>query len=200
MSLEKIEFFGVADRKGKRANGKVTSEYPAWYFDQHIAALQREIDYNENVIKNHYVPENVIPETRAELAMLKNRMQQIRESKPRLTGKDTDSLNRLYDSLAIQIGDSMYSRTEMKKGLANVHEEVRRMTAPIINADPEFAPVFDNLGVKPVNGKLSRNQAAKIVKICGKLLDKPTNVEYFRKDYNHGTYHSERSLAELEME
>ena len=36
MPLDKIEFFGSPDRQGKTGGGKVSSEYPAWYFDNKI--------------------------------------------------------------------------------------------------------------------------------------------------------------------
>jgi len=202
MSLEKIEFFGAADRKGKVMTGMVTSEYPAWYFTQHIEELQEEIDSIERKLKNGGLPSEAIPDHKAELFKLQGRLMDIQNSRPKLNGKDADTFKKIYDDLSGQIGDSMFTETEMKKGLVNVHEEARRMVEPIIKADPEYAPVFEKLGISPIRGKISRNQAAKVVKICGRLIDdsRPTNIEYFRKDRNYGTYRSERSLAELEKE
>jgi len=200
MSLEKIEFFGAADRKGKVMTGMVTSEYPAWYFTQHIEELQEEIDSIERKLKNGGLPAEAVPDQKAELFKLQGRMREIQNSRPKLNGKDIDAFKKIYDDMAGQISDSMFTASEMKKGLVNVHEEAKRMVDPIITANPEYAPVFEKLGISPVRGKISRNQAAKVVKICGRLIDEPTNIEYFRKDRNYGTYHSGRSLAELEKE
>ena len=44
MALEKIQFFGAADRKGKTKEGAVTSEFPACYLGQHVRELKHEIE------------------------------------------------------------------------------------------------------------------------------------------------------------
>ncbi len=53
------------------------------------------------------------------------------------------------------------------------------------------------MGIKPVNGKISRNQASTAWKICGRLLGEQTNTEALRRDSYGGTYHSGRKLEEL---
>jgi hypothetical protein len=200
MALEKIEFFGVADRQGKKADGKVTSQYPAWYFDNHINELQEDINRIENELNNNLVPENAFPQKRADIKRLKERMTMIIKSKPKLNAKDIDTLAGIYKDLANQIGDSMFTYTEMQKGLVSSHEEARRMVQPIINVSPECASVLPQLGITPKNGKISRNEATRVFQIVGKLLDEKTNAEYLRKDYAYNTYHGSKSLAEVMAE
>jgi len=198
MALDKIEFFGAVDKKGKHADGKVTSEYPAWYLDTHIQELQEEINKYENSIKNNLIPEKEMPRSREEVKRLKERMTLIIKSKPKITGKDLDTLNGIYKDLTGQIGDSMFTYTEMQKGLVSAHEEARRMINPIISVNSECASILPQLGIKPQDGKISRNQAGKVIKIIGRLLGERTDTEYFRKDQAYGTYRGGRSLAELE--
>lgn len=195
MALENVQFFGAADRKGKHADGKISSEYPAWYFDAQIEDLQEEIAHKKRMIDNQLVPPSELPYAREELKKQEEMFERIM-SKPKLTGKDKDDAANFYKHLADQIGDSMPSRSEMKKGLADAHEEARRMTEPIINVRGK-TDVLANMGINAKGGKISRNQAAKAFKIIGRVLGEPTNIEYLRKDYNHGTFHPERSLDEM---
>jgi len=87
----------------------------------------------------------------------------------------------------------------MQKGLVNPHEEARRMVNNIISVDEAHGGLFKNMNILPQDGKITRNQAAKAFKIIGKLLGEPTNIEYLRRDKAYGTYHSEKSLSELEQ-
>jgi len=197
MAVDKIEFFGAADRKGKTINGEITSEYPAWYLDNHVEELQRDIDRIEGGLKAHTIPDNSRPQHEAELKSLKERQLSIINSKPRLSGKDKDTLSDLYKDLVNQVSDSMFTRSEMMKGLASAHEEARRMVGSIINVG-DNGQIFMNMGITPIDGKVSRNQASRAIKIIGRLLGEPTNIEYFRKDRSNGTYQNERSWAEIE--
>jgi hypothetical protein len=197
MTLDKIEFFGAADRQGKKADGKITSQYPAWYLDNHLNELQEDINRYDNSITNNLIPESEVPKARAEMKKLKERMTLILKSKPKLNGKDEDTLNGIHKDLSTQIGDSMFTYTEMQKGLVSSHEEAGRMINPIINVSPELASILPQLNITPRDGKISRNEASRVYQITGKLLGKRTNVEYLRKDYAYGTTHGSRSLAEV---
>ena len=198
MSLDKIEFFGSMDRKGKKAENETSSEYPAWFFDNKIDDLKYEIEKNENRIKMNLIPEREVGKTREETKRLQEQLNSIMRSKPKLTGKDQDTLVKVYENLTKQIGDSMYSRTEMKKGLVSAHEEARRRMQPIISVDADCQSILSKFKIKNANGKISRNQADRVAKIIGKLIEAPSNMEYYRKDHSYGTYKSERSLEELE--
>jgi len=198
MSLDKIEFFGSPDRKGKMAEGKITSEFPAWYFENKINDLRYEIERNENRISKNMIPDHEIPRVKEENKRLIERLSSILKSKPKINGKDFDTLAGIYKDLTDQIGDSMFSRTEMKKGLVSAHEEAKRRIEPIIKVNSDCDSILSKFNISHVGGKISRNQADKVAKILGKIIDAPTNMEYYRKDHSYGTYKSEKSLEELE--
>ena len=203
MALRDITFFGAADRVGKTTQGKIASEYPAWYHDVRIDNLEQEIAENERKMAPEYVglEESEKAKLRATTAQLKQMHTAIIASKPNLSAKDKDELAATYQYLSEQISDSMYSRSEMNKGLANAHEEARRMKKPIISAD-KFVMAARKMGIEIPKGqkKISRDQATKVWKICGKLLGEETNAESLRKDYKHGTFHPDRSLEEMERD
>lgn len=85
-------------------------------------------------------------------------------------------------SLIKKIYNDAQARREMKKGLADSHEEARRMTTPNIKLSPELIEVAEACNVKHTDGKISRTEAEKIWKITSRYLDEPSNTEYLRKD------------------
>lgn len=194
--LDKINFFNSVDRKGRREDGDIASEYPAFYFPTHLRELRDEVAKAEQQIELNLVPPSELPYAKNDLKRSKKRLEEIENSMPKIKGKEKDEMAALYKSLEGQISDSMYSRTQMKKGLADVHEEARRMSEPIIKIGIE-GKFFENMGIKPVDGKITRNQASRAYKIMGRVLEANTNIEALRKDYNTGTTQFEKSLREL---
>jgi len=196
MTLESVEFFGSVDRKGMRQDGKITSEYPAFYFDVHLGELEENIASNKRALASGAINPQAIPELKAEIARDEQRLSEIKKSHVKLTGKDKDEAAMLYKELADQIQDSMFTRSDMMKGLANPHDELKRMKEPIISIGKNGA-VFEKMGIKPVKGKVSRNQAARVFKILGKVLGENTNTEHLRKDHKYGTFKSDIPLEEM---
>lgn len=196
MALESVEFFGSVDRKDGKPGEKIVSEYPAFYFTTQIDDLVERIASNERALKSGAINPVAIPELKAEIKRDEQRLSEINKSHVKLTGKDKDEAATLYEHLGSQIKDSLFSRSEMKKGLANPHDELKRMTNPIIPVG-KFGKVFKQMGIDPVKSKVSRNQASRVYKILGKVLGENTNTEYLRKDYKHGTYHSEVPLEQM---
>jgi len=176
-----IVFFGEIDRDEK---GVVKSEYPAYYFENNIEDLHEEIGTKERASARKDINWEDVESTKKELEMLKIKTTLIEKSKPKLKGGDKDKVYNEYKHLGDEIRDSMFTRTEMMKGLASPHEEAKRMTERGIKADPELAAACN---VKVVGGKVSRNDASKMFKIMGKVLgDVPTNTEFLRRDRNTG--------------
>lgn len=196
MGLENVEFFGAVDRQGRRTDGKICSEYPAWYFDTHIDDLVESIHSKERALKAGLVHPTEIMYAEKELVREKQRLKHILESKIDLKGKDKDEAATLYKDLAQKIQDSMYTYTEMHKGLANAHEELRRMKKPIIDVKGK-EKVFINMGIKPEGGKVSRDQAARAFKILGKSLGEHTDIERLRRDHKTGTYKPDVHIEEM---
>ena len=127
-------------------------------------------------------------------------MPTIKASVPKLNGKEKDELGRLYEDMQQKISDSMYSRTDMKKGLVDVHEEARRMSEPIIPVDVKHRKFMVNHGIIPKKGKITRNEASRAYKMSGRVLDANTNTEALRRDYKTGVTKFEKTLRELLQE
>ena len=197
MVLESVQFFGAVDRKDRRADGAICSEYPAFYFDVHLNDLKESIASKERMIKAGLVHPTEMPFAQAELAKEKTRLAEINNARVVLKGKDKDEAWALYKELGTQIQDSMPTRTDMMKGLASPHDEVKKShLEPFINVKGN-EKVFAQIGVKTVGGKVTRNQAARMYKILGKALGENTNTERLRKDHSYGTVKSDIPLSEL---
>ena len=108
-------------------------------------------------------------------------------SKPKVTGRDKDALADFYKSLEGDIRDSMFTRTDMEKGLADPHQELERQKTPGFNIKPH-SKLFHQMGIPVSGGKATRDQLCKAYKVAGKLLGENTNVERLRKDRYGGTY------------
>lgn len=196
MALSSVQFFGSVDRKDGKSDGKITSEYPAFYFTTQIDELRENIARNERALESGAINPQSVPELKAEIKRDIVRLSEINKNHISLTGKDKDEAADLYKELGGQIQDSMFTRSDMMKGLANPHDELKRMKDPIIPVGKN-GKIFENMGIKPVKGKVSRTQASKVFKVLGKVLGEETNVEYLRKDHKYGRYHSDVPLEEM---
>lgn len=194
--LDDIQFFGNVDRKGKTKEGAITSEYPAFYFHNHYEDLKETTERQERQIEIGLVPPSELPYVKAEVERNKQRMIDIKKANPRLSGPQKDAIHKTYKELGESIADSMYTRTDMHKGLVDAHEEARRMSKPIISVKGK-EKFLHNMGITAENGKISRNQASRAYKIIGKVLGENTNVEKLRRDRKTGTYSIARTLQEM---
>jgi hypothetical protein len=194
--LNDVQFFGSIDRKGKRADGAITSEYPAFYFYTHYEELQESTEKQQRQVDLGLVPASELPRIKAELKRNNDRLDEIKKANPKLTGPEKDAVHKLYKELEESISDSMYTRSDMKKGLVDAHEEARRMVDPLISikGNEKF---FHNMGITARNGKVSRNEASRAYKIMGKALGENTNTERLRRDRNTGTFSIGRTLQEM---
>ena len=197
MALDKVQFFGAVDRKRKEKQGEIASALPAWYFPRKIEELQEGIARKKRDLEGDSVHASVRPQIKRDLEVEQGRLDEIMKSKVVLKGKDKDEGKTLYDEMGKQIQDSMFTTLEMKKGFADPHEEARRMKEPIISVDSKYEGVFKNLGLKPRNGKISRDEAAIVYKIMGKSLGENTNTERLRRDGLHPAYKSEPELEDM---
>ncbi|MCK5616850.1 hypothetical protein KAR91_84090 [Candidatus Pacearchaeota archaeon] len=173
--------FGKEDKNEK--TGQIASEYPAWYFESHIQELQETIDRKERALSRGDIPMDAIPETKAAIAREKSKLDAIMGSKPTPSIPEKDKLSKIYKALSAKISETLFKRSAMEWGTADAHEEAKRMVQPIISLDKEELGLAKSCGIKPDgNGKVSRNNAAKIFKLIGKLIGEPTNIEVLRED------------------
>jgi hypothetical protein len=174
-----MKIFGSVDRDSK---GKITSEFPAWYFDQQKDELERGIAQDEAALDQEAIPYPAKAKFREKLSQRKERLSKINEETPKLKGSEEDSMMKIRGELGESIGEAHFTRSQREKGLADAHEEVRRMTEPVIKVKNEHQAEFiKNCGINIRDGKITRNEAEKVYKIASKMLDQPTDIEYLRR-------------------
>jgi chromosome segregation ATPase len=169
-----IVFFGEVDRHPK---GGYSSDYPAWYFPRQLEELKEELRGKEDALDVPGISRR--QELRQQVAELKHRIQDIESSKPKLTAKQKDDLAVRARELGDEISRAMPPRSDMMKGLADAHEEVRRMTEPCVKVDAELARAC---GVPLSKGLATRDGATKVWKIANRALGEASNVERLRRD------------------
>ena len=174
-----FQIFGSVDLNEK---GQVKSTYPSWYFDHLKDELKNDIDRTETQLKFDRIPRTEISITQDRLAQKKAKLRELESSTLELKGKLKDRVSTVYNELGEKIGAAMFSRSDMKKGLADAHEEMKRMTEPCIEVRGDAANLAKACNVKVVKGKVTRDGAAKVWKIAGKALETHTNTEHLRKD------------------
>lgn len=194
--LDSINFFGKADRKGKNIDGMITSPYPAFYFRTQLDELIEDTDRKERHLEKGLIPATEIPFAKAEIKRNRKRIDEIKEAHPRLKPAEKDEVYKAYKELEGLIADAMFTRSEMKKGLADAHEEARRMTEPIIDVKGK-EKFLHNMGITAQNGKISRNNAERAYKIMGRVLGENTNTERLRRDRKTGTFSIAQTLEEM---
>ena len=200
--MSDVTFFGKPDTYLDRDTGerKTSSSYPCWYFDRHIEMLKEDYDMAEKALASPSMEQASIPETKAKMERIKRRIKEIEGSRPILNDRLVSLCFNTYKKCKAAIADSLFSRSEMLKGLADPHEELRRQKDPIFsgfNDRGEEGALFKLLNIQHVNGKYSRDQLVKAYKILGKLLGEDINIERLRKDENTGTFRPEKSIKDL---
>lgn len=186
MSVDDVVFFGTADREHGRMDGRITSEVPSWYMNVHVDTLKAEHERMENEVKMGIIPNEVLPQVKADIKRMKERIDEVEGSLPNIS-KCKDDIAKMYGEIGEEISKSMFTEYEIKRKFASPHEEAKRMKDPIIEIDKKYAKVLNNMGLKTYNWKnsnkvkVSRDAASRAYKICGRLLGENTNVERLRK-------------------
>ena len=187
----KIQFFGEIDMNDQ--TGAIRSDMPAWFFDVHIDNLREGIERKaRGVSLNLYAPDQVL-RVKEEIAMERERLKEIEDSRPMLSSTQKDRCFKAYESLRTQIGDTMPTRKEAKNGLVSPHEELKRLKTKHISIAPEIAKAC---GVHVIHGKISGDEANKCFQILGKTLGESINVERLRRDGNSEAYKSMHDLTQ----
>lgn len=179
---EKADFqiFGSVDLDSR---GNVKSTYPSWYFTTMIDNLREEVQFTEYQIRDNFIPASEMHVTQERLRQKKDKLRELESAIPRLSGKDKDTVAKVRSELADKIRERMYSREDMRKGLADAHQEARMMTEPCIELKGDALMMAKKCNV-PVGkgGKVTRTGAEKTWKIMSKILEESTNVESLRRD------------------
>ena len=198
--ISDVQFFGRPDKVLNKETGEwqISSSYPAWYFERHIALLKEDYDRCERALP--WAEQAEVPNLKANMERIKKRIKEIDESKPILNDRLKSLCFRVYQKCQKAIEESLFSRSDMLKGLADPHEELRRQKDPIFggfNERGEEATLFRLLNIIHQGGKYSRDQLVKTYKILGRLLGEDISVERLRKDECTKTFKPEKSLYQI---
>jgi hypothetical protein len=183
--MSEIQFFGEIDIHPTKKI--IHSEYPAWYFDRPFEQLGEEVGRMERLLERGGVPPDKMADFREQFTKKKDQLQRIQESIPKLSGEDKTRLAKARKDMAAEIRAGYYTRTQMVKGLVDIHKEAERMVKPMVEVKPEFVEILKGCNIKVENGKVSRDNLVKAWKIAGKLLNRhgeseETNAETLRRD------------------
>jgi len=177
---EAFNFFGKIDRDYK---DRITSEFPAWYFETHVENMKEERATLIRRLERGEVPPDNVPYAKQDAAAIKERIDEIEKSRPEIRDNEKAELQKLHKELSNKISESMFTRSEMMRGTASAHDEARRMVSPTIALSPPLRGLAKSCNVNLDKGvKISRNDATKMWKILGKLIGEGTNVEGLRRD------------------
>ena len=194
-----IQFFGPVDQVRDKESGetKISSSYPAWYFESHIGMLSEERDRHVRALqRGDILSPDYVEHARLQIRKIDERIEAIQASKPELRPKDKDRIAKAHKAIGEEIRSEMPSRSEMAKGLPNVKRLVTS-NKEAVHSIGEFGDLYEAANIKSIDGRVSGDQKAKLWKILGKLLDENTNTEGLRREYKHGTFRSDVPLEEL---
>lgn len=199
-----IQFFGEIDRKRNEKTGDILHTFPAWYATNKLDELSDEISDLKTRIRTAEeggFMYDKVPMMKRELNAKEDQFSRIAASKPNLSGKEKDAVAKMYQELGERIRGSMPTRTDMERGTTSAHEEAKRMKLPCIDVPHGTAMLMQKMGINASRGgKISRDDAARAWKICGRLLDAHTNTEVLRRDIAGGSYKIHRSIEEMEKD
>ena len=194
MEEGKIQFFGEVDLN---ENGGRVSDVPSWCLDVHVDEMEESINRKRRQLDMGIVAQESAHMMREEIKMEQERLDKIKAGKPVLTGSQKDKCNNSYRLLAERIKDTMPTRKEMNDGLVSAHDELKRMKDTHISISPEIGKACM---VKPVNGKISGDEAAKCYRILGAALGESTSTERLRRDGGGEAYKSMEALTQAIMQ
>lgn len=170
-----IQFFGEFEKHPK---GGYRSEYPAWMHAQLLTDMKDELKGKQKALDMR-LPNANEAELREQIREMKSRVDDIESSRPKLNAKSKDELMKVSEELEGHIRGTMFTRDEMKLGLADAHRELERSMKKCIPIRPDLASAA---GVKLEKGKGSREDAIKVWRLSRKAVDSElhSNPEYLR--------------------
>jgi len=174
-----VRVFGEVDRNKEN---KVISDYPAWYFDgQHTEDLEESVASAKRQLESDLIPTSDRHYVQERVKVMEEKLGKIKASKPKLSAQETDELAKARKDFGTSIKDAMFTRSDMMKGIADPHEEARRISEPCIKVKSEaHAEFLKACGARIEGDKVSRGDMEKAWKIASKLLGESSNTEGLR--------------------
>lgn len=113
---------------------------------------------------------------------LKEKLEKIEASKPILSDKDKDAIDKETKDLGKKISAASYSKSDEMKGLVDPHEVVERLTTPCIKLNGEQLSMANKMGCRiSRDGEVSVNDANRVWKVYRRLIGESSNTEALRR-------------------
>lgn len=177
--VEDVEFFGNVDIN---KHGRRGSEMPAWYFRSQKDDIENNLAMSEASIQRGEISEDRKPQMLADIRRMREKLDAINESQPQYDSKKQDAIAKMTDTLGKKISESMYTRSDMMRGVADAHEEARRMSEPCIKLEGDEYLLAKKAGCRvSSDGKVSRIDAERVWKMGRRALGENSNSEVLRR-------------------
>jgi len=152
----------------------------------HLENLDEEVASKRRSLEKGEIPPDKIMEVKAELEREEKRVSDIKESRPKLTEEEEKRVDEAHKYLGTAVSEALFTRSEMKLGLADAHKEADRISKPCIKIPDNMVEMCrdNNIDVygKEKNYHLTRKGAELMYKYCGMYNGGNTNTEWLRKD------------------
>lgn len=175
------EIYGPLD---KTKDGTIGSEIPCWYLDKHMEEEERLVHNEEIQLARGGVHASQRFDVEQRVAAERQKLDAIKESKPRLDSHQIDAVANVYRELSSEISKAMPTRKELDSGFSDLaHEEAVRIDTPCVPVTKLAQRFIILCNGRVVDGKVSRLHAEKAWKFAGKLIEdgRGTNTEALRK-------------------
>lgn len=177
-------FFGGIDRKGGDENGEILSELPAYMHERQIEELEGEKNKLKGQMDRGEIPPGDVMLQKVRLSQMDEKIQAIASSRCIFTETQKKDLEKEFEYIKAELPLAHHTRSEMELSLVDAHIEADRMSKPCVKIkNLDFAR---ECGLRPVGGKITRNEADKYYRILGSNLypngEENLNVEYLRRD------------------
>ncbi len=179
-----IQIFGDKDSIDRRADGRPNAFKPSWAEKPAMDALKEDVESTKRALDMGRIPASEVYLAEERVRKGETRIQEIEQGKPKLNDQERDETANHRKRLAKEIGDALFTHTEMDMGFADAHEEAARMTEKKMKLDPEQAK---ECGITLVDGKGSRDDAAKMFQHLSYALGESPDIERLRKTGKRGS-------------
>lgn len=191
-------FFGPVDRIGKREDGNISSFMPSYTNRQKVMELEEDIRKMRYSLEHGLVTEKHKGDVKKMLARFEGILSDIREGTPKFTGAQLDRLKKFSDHFINVLRDAMPHKDVMEYGQINVGDQNSMDFDQTWGTSVgEFGDIFEANGIKPLKGKVARAQVAHMLKLANFFLDRPTNMEAYRRGYPTGVFRSGWTMQEM---
>lgn len=176
-----FEIFGELD---KGQDGSIGSEIPCWYMDKHAEEEERLVHNEEIQLARGGVHPSQQHDVERRVKEYRQRVNAIKESRPKLDGAQTDALAKIHKELSSAISRAMHTKKETTQKYADLpHEEAKRIDSPVIAVSKPVQRFVILCNGRIVDGHISRRDAERAWKFAARLLEDPkgTNTEALRR-------------------